>query len=118
MLRAFDLLRERKVVELVRRGVMVLDPRATWIGPDVEIGRERSSIPPSFSKAGRSIGRDCVIHPGAHLIDSRLGHRVKVFAATVMERAEVERDVTVGPFARLRPERSSAPARMWEISSK
>ena len=103
LLRAADALRERRISELLGKGVAVLDPRSTWIGPDVEIGRG-TVVYPSVVLEGRTVvGRRCLICPGVHIANSRVGNRVKVFSATVMDEAVLENDVTVGPFARLRP---------------
>jgi len=101
--RAAGVLRDRKIAELIRKGVVILDPRSTWVGPNVQVGRGSVLYPSVVLEGVTTIGRLCLIYPGAHLVNSRLGSRVTVFPATVMNGAVVENEVTVGPFARLRP---------------
>jgi bifunctional UDP-N-acetylglucosamine pyrophosphorylase/glucosamine-1-phosphate N-acetyltransferase len=49
------------------------------------------------------IGKDCVIEPGAHLINVTVGNNVHVKTGTVAEDAVIEDDAVVGPYAHLRP---------------
>ncbi len=102
--RAAAILKERKIRGLCRAGVVVLDPATTWIGLDVEIGAGTVVYPGSVVEGRTVVGRDGRIGPAAHLADARLGDRVRVFAATVIESATLEDDVQAGPFSRLRPQ--------------
>lgn len=97
-------LRQTRITELEKRGVFFLDPSSVWIDPRAEVGRG-TVIYPSVVVEGKSrIGQNCLIYPHCHIIDSRLGHRVKVFGASVIEGCRIENEVQVGPFSRLRPE--------------
>ena len=98
-----DVLRDRKARELSDRGVTVLHPASAWIDLGVDIGPESVIYPSVVIEGVTTIGRAARIYPGAHLIGARLGDRVTVFSSTVIEGATIEDDVTVGPFARLRP---------------
>lgn len=97
-------LQQLRISELEKRGVFFLDPASVWVDPRSQIGRG-TVIYPSVIIEGRSkIGKDCLIYPHCHIINSRLGNRVKVFGATVIEGGRVEDEAQVGPFSRLRPE--------------
>jgi bifunctional UDP-N-acetylglucosamine pyrophosphorylase / glucosamine-1-phosphate N-acetyltransferase len=78
--------RERKLEELMLSGVTIVDPAATWIDVDVEIGRD-SVIEPGCSLQGRT----------------RLGERVHLKPHCVIESSEIGDDCELGPSAHLRP---------------
>ncbi|MDI6698702.1 MAG: DapH/DapD/GlmU-related protein [Candidatus Saccharicenans sp.] len=102
--RLAESLRQSKIAELEKRGVFFLDPASVWIDPAAEVG-PGTVIYPSVIIEGRSrLGRDCLVYPHCHIIDSRLGKRVKIFGATIIEGCLVEDEAQLGPFSRLRPE--------------
>ena len=102
--RVAEFLRQAKIAELEKRGVFFLDPASVWIDPRAEVGAG-TVIYPSVIIEGRSrIGKDCLIYPHCHIMDSRLGNRVRVFGATVIEGCRIDNEAQVGPFSRLRPE--------------
>jgi len=101
--RAAGLLRERKNGALARKGATLLDPGSAWIDWAVEIG-PRTTVYPSVVIEGETrIGADGRIYPHVHIMNSRLGAKVKVLSSTVMEDCVVEDGAQVGPFTRLRP---------------
>lgn len=59
-------------------GVTLIDPDATYIDPDVDIGQDTVIWPGSFIHGQTVIGRDCVIGPQAILRDARLGDGCQV----------------------------------------
>jgi bifunctional UDP-N-acetylglucosamine pyrophosphorylase/glucosamine-1-phosphate N-acetyltransferase len=96
-------LRRRTLARLMTEGVTVLDPATTYVDADVRVGRD-SVLHPGVALAGRTvIGEDCVVGTGCHLADVTVEDRVTLRPYCVMERATIEADATVGPFARLRP---------------
>ena len=101
---AASVLRLRKVRELSAAGVTVLDPSATWIDIGVRVGEETVISPSVIIEGDTRIGRDCRISTNVRIADSRIGDRVRVFDATVIEGCVLEDDVQAGPFSRLRPE--------------
>lgn len=60
-------MRERICRFHMANGVDVVDPAATWIDVDVEIGAGTTVLPGSVIGRGVRIGRGCVIGPFAHL---------------------------------------------------
>lgn len=100
---AVDVLRKRKIESLMANGVTVYDPKTTWIDFDVKIGRDTILYSSVILEGKTVIGSGCKIYPFSHIIDSKIGDRTKVLTSTVIEKSTLEKDVQVGPFARLRP---------------
>jgi bifunctional UDP-N-acetylglucosamine pyrophosphorylase/glucosamine-1-phosphate N-acetyltransferase len=97
------LLRRRKAEALMRAGVTVVNPEATYIDPDVEAGQD-TVIEPGASLLGRTrLGSECHIQSYCTITDSSLADRVTVLPCSVIANSEIASGVTVGPFARLRP---------------
>jgi len=71
---------------LMLAGVSIVDPAATWIDVDVEVGR------------------DAVIEPGCVIQGaSRIGERVHLKPGCMIESSEIGDDAVIGPNAHLRP---------------
>ncbi|MFZ2055030.1 MAG: DapH/DapD/GlmU-related protein [Candidatus Aminicenantales bacterium] len=100
---AIMFLRERKISELESRGVTILDPATTWVDLDVRIAPGTVLYPSVVIEGETRIGAQCRIYPFVHLIDARIGDRVKVLSSTVIEKSRIEREAQVGPFAHFRP---------------
>jgi len=81
----------------------VLDPRATYVEPDVAVGRDTVLYPGVRLEGRTAIGEACVVGTGCQLTDMTVGDRVTLRPYCVLERSVVEMEATVGPFARLRP---------------
>ena len=99
---AIMFLRERKISELESRGVIVLDPAATWVDLDVRIGPGTVLYPSVVIEGRTKIGARCRIYPFVHLIDAWIGEGAKILSSTVVEKSRIEREAQVGPFARFR----------------
>ncbi len=82
-------------------GVSMPDPASTYIDAGVAIGAETVVMPNTHLQGRTSIGKAGIIGPNAIVRDSTIGDRCKVLAS-VMDRAILEDDVDIGPFARLR----------------
>lgn len=95
-------LRERKIIELESRGIIILDPATTWVDLEVRIGAGTVLYPSVVIEGQTKIGAQCRIYPFVHLIDAWIGERAKVLSSTVIEKSRIEREVQVGPFARFR----------------
>jgi bifunctional UDP-N-acetylglucosamine pyrophosphorylase / glucosamine-1-phosphate N-acetyltransferase len=83
-------------------GVTIVDPDATVIDVDVEIGEDTVVAPFTSIHGVTWIGRACTIGPHATVIDSRIMDEATVLHSYVKE-AEIGEHVSVGPFAYLRP---------------
>ena len=96
------MLRLHKAVALMRAGVTVVDPQATYIDAEVEVGQD-TVIEPGVSLLGRTrLGRDCHIRNHCTITDSSLGDRVLLRPCCVVDEAEIASGAALGPFSRLR----------------
>jgi bifunctional UDP-N-acetylglucosamine pyrophosphorylase/glucosamine-1-phosphate N-acetyltransferase len=92
--------------EIVRRwmekGVLVMDPRAVWIGMDAELEPGASLMPGaqiwgnSFVGGGSRVGPYCVLR------NARLGRGVNLISNVIVEDSELRDGVKAGPFAYIR----------------
>ena len=82
-------------------GVTIVDPASTYIEPGVKIGRDTVIWPNTYLRGKTVIGEGCVIGPNTIAEDTTVGDFCEILAA-VMDRAVVEDNVGIGPFARLR----------------
>ena len=83
-------------------GVTLVDPATTYIDVDVRIGRDTVIRPATFLEGETRIGAGCRIGPSTRIVDSRVGDGSEVTFAVVLG-STIGRDVTVGPFVRMRP---------------
>ncbi|HSO26440.1 MAG TPA: bifunctional UDP-N-acetylglucosamine diphosphorylase/glucosamine-1-phosphate N-acetyltransferase GlmU [Anaerolineales bacterium] len=83
------------------RGVSLVDPASTFIEPGVTIGEDTVIWPNTYLQGDTHIGGNCAIGPNSIIRNTRIGDRCTVLAS-VCEKAVLEEDVQVGPFARLR----------------
>ncbi|MEJ2008323.1 MAG: bifunctional UDP-N-acetylglucosamine diphosphorylase/glucosamine-1-phosphate N-acetyltransferase GlmU [Acidobacteriota bacterium] len=96
------ILRTRKAEALMRDGVTIVSPEATYIDADVEVGND-TVIEPGVSLLGKTrIGRGCTVRVYSTLSDTTLGDRVMVRPFTVVAGCEIGSDAVLGPFAHLR----------------
>jgi bifunctional UDP-N-acetylglucosamine pyrophosphorylase/glucosamine-1-phosphate N-acetyltransferase len=84
--RASGVMRARKLNQLMLDGVTIVDPAATYVDVDVEIGR------------------DTLIEPGCVIQGTtRIGERVHVKPSCTIESSVLGDEVVIGPSAHLRP---------------
>ena len=82
-------------------GVTIVDPNATYLEPELRIGRDTVIYPNTTIGLLSQIGEGCVVGPDARLSDAKLGDNVTVRESVVVQTA-VGSNVTIGPFAHLR----------------
>src|SRR5688572_32302115 len=93
----------RRIAEMhMRNGVTIVDPATTRIDAGIEIGQDARIEPWTILEGATVIAQDAVIGPNAHVRDSRIGPRTRVWSS-VVEESTVAEDVQIGPFAHLRP---------------
>jgi bifunctional UDP-N-acetylglucosamine pyrophosphorylase/glucosamine-1-phosphate N-acetyltransferase len=83
-------------------GVTIVNPLATVIDADVEIGVDTVIAPFTSLHGHTRIGARSTIGPGSTLLDATVGDGATVLHSYVKE-AEVGESASVGPFAYLRP---------------
>jgi bifunctional UDP-N-acetylglucosamine pyrophosphorylase / glucosamine-1-phosphate N-acetyltransferase len=96
--------REWKRNALMTAGVSIQLPETVLIDPEVTAG-EDTVIEPAVHLLGKTkIGARCLIRTGSVLTDAVLGDDVIVEPHCVIANSRLDEHVTVGPFARLRPD--------------
>jgi bifunctional UDP-N-acetylglucosamine pyrophosphorylase/glucosamine-1-phosphate N-acetyltransferase len=95
-------LRKRINAHWMAEGVTLIDPAQVRIDAGVTIGRD-SVLHPGVNLEGKTeIGEDCTLYP-SRIKNSRLGAGVIIKDHCLIEEAEIESKVSVGPFAHIRP---------------
>lgn len=93
-------LRARLLAELMRTGVTVVDPAATYLDVGVTVGGDTTLHPGTILRGATSVGSGCQVGPQATLIDARVGDGARVRHALV-EGAAIPPGADVGPFAHI-----------------
>ncbi len=82
-------------------GVTILDPATTYIETTVTIGQDSVILPNTYLMGNTTIGEGCQIGPNTIVKDTQIGSRCRV-TFSVLEKAIIEDQVDIGPFAHLR----------------
>ncbi|MBT3321697.1 MAG: bifunctional UDP-N-acetylglucosamine diphosphorylase/glucosamine-1-phosphate N-acetyltransferase GlmU [Anaerolineae bacterium] len=94
-------MRARVNQDFMLKGITLIDPQSTYIGMDVEIGQDSIIQPNTYLRGKTVIGANCEIGPNTIITDCKIGDRCEILSS-VLEKAILEDDVDMGPFARLR----------------
>ena len=82
-------------------GVTMIDPASTYIEMGVTIGRDTVLWPNTYLHGKTEIGEGNIIGPNTIIRDSKIGNECKILMSD-LDRAVLENEVDMGPFARLR----------------
>ncbi len=96
--------RGRKNDDLMAAGVTLEDSATIYVDRDVEVGADTIIHPGVSLEGSTTIGRQCEIHSGVRIVNSRIGDRVTIHNHCVITDATVATDAQIGPFAHLRNE--------------
>lgn len=99
---ASKILRDRKNRELMEQGAIFIDPTTVYIDDEVTIGQDTIIYPNVTIQGNTKIGENSEILSNTRIIDSEISSNVRI-ESSVIEESIVERGVTIGPFAHLRP---------------
>lgn len=94
--------RQRECERLLDAGVAIIDPAVTYIDHGVDVGRDTIIKPFCFLEGHTRVGANCVIGPGARLVDTKLGNGVVVQSSLLIGSTAGD-GCQIGPFAYLRP---------------
>ncbi len=94
----------RKAERLLDEGVILLDPEATYVEDDVQVGAGSVLYPNVFLRGQTRIGDFSVIEPGTMITDSTIGDQVHVRTGCYISESRVSNNVIMGPYAHLRPQ--------------
>lgn len=98
---AAALMRQRILDDHMRAGVTVVDPATTYVDATVLLATDVTLEPGVILRGATSVGEGSTIGAASQVTDSTIGERCRVWAS-VLESAELEDEVQVGPFAHLR----------------
>ncbi len=102
--KAASIMRRNINTELMLGGVTIIDPEATYIDYGVRVGRD-TTIHPNVHLLGSTVmGKGSTVEEGSRIADSTLGDGTVVKSFSVIESSKIGKGVSIGPFARLRPE--------------
>jgi bifunctional UDP-N-acetylglucosamine pyrophosphorylase / glucosamine-1-phosphate N-acetyltransferase len=87
---------------LMESGVTIVDSATTFVSDDTQIEPDSVIFPFTVISGATRIGRACRIGPAAHILASHIGERCQIISST-LEHSVVGDDVSIGPYAHLRP---------------
>jgi bifunctional UDP-N-acetylglucosamine pyrophosphorylase/glucosamine-1-phosphate N-acetyltransferase len=102
--KATRLLFARKRNALMEEGVLIIDPKSTYIEEEVEVGPGTVIYPSVYLRGRTKIGAYCVVEPGCYFAHAKVADGVHVKAYSYFENCTIGAKATLGPFTRLRPE--------------
>ncbi|MDG0815322.1 bifunctional UDP-N-acetylglucosamine diphosphorylase/glucosamine-1-phosphate N-acetyltransferase GlmU [Bdellovibrio svalbardensis] len=102
--KATSMIFKRKALRLLEDGVLMIDPRTTYVEESVQIGAGTVIYPNVFIRGRTKVGSFCVIESNSFLSDSEVADSVQIRAGSYLENAKVHSKASVGPYARLRPD--------------
>lgn len=102
------ILRQRKNHQLMLDGVTIVDPATTYVDWQVTVDRDTVLWPGTFLCGSTHIGKNCVIGPYAHIVDSDIGEHCQI-QQSWLEKVQIQSGCQIGPFAHLRSQTILSP---------
>lgn len=102
--KATRLLFLRKAKRLMEEGVLLIDPKTTYIEETVEVGAGSVIYPNVFLRGRTKVGSFSVIESNSFISDCEIGQSVQIKGGSYLESSYILNKASVGPYARLRPE--------------
>ncbi|MBB6715817.1 bifunctional UDP-N-acetylglucosamine diphosphorylase/glucosamine-1-phosphate N-acetyltransferase GlmU [Clostridium gasigenes] len=100
---AEEILRNRINLRHMENGVTLIDPKGTYIGEDVEIGKDTIIYPGNVIEGKTIIGERCILYPNSRINNSCIASEVEIQSSVIIE-STIGDNTTVGPFAYIRPD--------------
>ena len=94
---------KKKAHQLMKEGVVIIDPENTYIEEYVQVGQASVIYPGVYIKGNTQVGKYCVIEPHCFVYNSALAEGVIVKTMSHLEDCVVSTKSEIGPYARLRP---------------
>ncbi|MBR4080144.1 MAG: NTP transferase domain-containing protein [Christensenellaceae bacterium] len=95
--KATQVLYRRNAEKHMKNGIELIDPDNTYIGDDVEIGRDTLIYPNVVIEGDTQIGENVLIYPNTRICDAEIGAGC-VIEQSVIEGVEIPEGSVVGPF--------------------
>ena len=100
---AEEILRNRINIMHMNNGVTLIDPKTTYIGVDVKIGKDTIIYPNNILEGNTEIGERCLLYQNSRISNSIIENDVDIQSSVILD-SKVGENTTVGPFAYIRPE--------------
>lgn len=100
---ASEIMRNRINKHHMDNGVIIIDPKSTFIEGDVVIGEDTIIYPGNVLEGNTSIGDNCILYSNNRITNGSIGSNVTIENSVILE-SSVGNNTTVGPFAYIRPE--------------
>lgn len=100
---AEEILRNRINLRHMDNGVTIIDPKSTYIGDEVEIGRDTVIYPNNVLEGTTKIGEGVILYPNSRITNSEIDDFVEIQSSVILD-SKIGKGTTVGPFAYIRPE--------------
>jgi len=104
LVRIGEIMQKRINDTLMDLGVTIMAPSQTFISPGASIGRDTTIYPNTYIYGNTRIGSNCSIGPSSFISDSKIGNNAFIRFSTYLDSVIINNNVSVGPFAHLRPE--------------
>ncbi|VUD63896.1 Bifunctional protein GlmU [Thalassocella blandensis] len=90
--------------QLMQEGLNLMDPARFDCRGSLRFGKDCSIDVNCVLEGDIVLGDNVSIGPNCHIINATIGTNSEIKSHSIIEDAELHNDVTVGPFARLRPQ--------------
>ncbi|MDH6603323.1 bifunctional UDP-N-acetylglucosamine pyrophosphorylase/glucosamine-1-phosphate N-acetyltransferase [Bacilli bacterium PM5-9] len=98
---AQTILQEKINNSLMDNGVTIVDPKSTYISPDVKIGFDTVIHPNTYIYGDTTIDENCIIGPNSEIINSVILKNTSIIHSHIYD-STIKNNVKIGPYARLR----------------
>lgn len=102
--RCEEMMRNRKIGELLKKGVIIPSPLSVWISEEAIVQRGTILYPYTFILGKTKIGQKCEIGPCVYISNSIIKNNCRILFSSHIESSKIGENSQIGPFARLRPE--------------
>ena len=99
---AEKILRRRKNIELMDKGVTLMDPDSTFVDADVEVGADTVIYPFTWLEGKTVVGEGCKSGPNSRFTNAQIGDNVAA-QFTYGHDCVIDSGVTMGPYVHIRP---------------
>lgn len=94
---------KQNCIKLMEQGVIIIDPKSTFIDETVNVGAATVIYPGTFLKGSTKIGTYCVVEPNCHVVNASISDSVVIHAFSHLEDCTIDKECFIGPYARIRP---------------
>jgi bifunctional UDP-N-acetylglucosamine pyrophosphorylase / glucosamine-1-phosphate N-acetyltransferase len=101
--RARAAMNRRLCEQQMRDGVTIVNPKATYLEPELTIGRDTVIYPNTSIGRLSRVGERCAIGPNVRLSNAKIGERCEVRESVIVD-STIGNGTQVGPYAHLRGE--------------